>query len=520
MYNDDYETGMHSGTNKLGGTYVSIPCFPPELPSNVSSIFHALLYYTKDRAQFGNFAVFRILIEELRFLEKTGIELTLPNRKVQVFFKLGLIIADNLGIHGLLGFVESFQGNFACRFCKMDKAQRSLATIEDKAYLRTKTSYQRDLLLNDMSRTGIKEKRAFNRLPNFHVLENLSSDIMHDFLEGTCVFDMAALLNHFINEKKYFSLDQLNSRMIFHDWGLTHSGNIPSQISQKDLKKDNMRMSASEMLSFVHHFGILIGELIPQDDVAWRLYIIIRKITDIVMSPSIQIQCSTILRDLIKEHHLLARNVLQRHLKPKDHFMIHLPTVMENCGPLVNLWCMRFEEKHYESKLLLSNSCCKKNVCLTVAKKQQKKLAFALYGKTLFSNLKIGTSQICTVKDLPISYSKTSKEYQQFQNSKIKILKWVQKNGSFYKPYMILCVEELDSNPVFGIIKFIYMENNNIFFIYNKLTTVFRNHEYAYEVLEITNNDCMTNYDSLVSPYPLSLISSSNKKFVLLRHAL
>ena len=128
-------------------------------------------------------------------------------------------------------------------------------------------------------------------------------------------------------------------------------------------------MSASEMLSFVRHFRIFIGELIPQDDVAWRLYIIIRKITDIVISPSIQIQCSTILRDLIKVHHLLARNALKRHLKPKDHFMIHFPTVMENCGPLVNLWCMRFKEKHYESKLLLSNSCCKKNVCLTVAKR-------------------------------------------------------------------------------------------------------------------------------------------------------
>ena len=247
----------------MGGTYVSNSCFPPELPLNVSSIFHALLYYTKDRAQFGNFAVYRKLIEELEFLEKTGIQLTLPKRKVQVFFKLGLIIGDNLGIHGLLGFVESFKGNFACRFCKMDKVQRSLATVEDKAYLRTKTSYQRDLLLNDMSRTGIKEKCTFNRLPNFHVLENLSSDIMHDFLEGTCVFDMAALLNHFIDEKKYFSLDQLNSRMICHDWGLTNSGNIPSQILQKDLKNADIRVSASEMLSFVRHFGIFIGELIP-----------------------------------------------------------------------------------------------------------------------------------------------------------------------------------------------------------------------------------------------------------------
>ena len=149
-----------------------------------------------------------------------------------------------------------------------------------------------------------------------------------------------------------------------------------------------------------------------------------------------------------------------------------------------------------------------------------KKLAFALYGETLFSNLQIGTSRICTVKDLPISYSKTSKKYQQFQNSKIQLLKWVQKNGSLYKPNMILCVEELDSNPVFGIIKLIYMEKNNLFFIYNKLTAVFRNHEYAYEILDIENKYFMINYDSLLSPHPLSLISSSNKMFVLLRYTL
>ena len=138
-----------------------------------------------------------------------------------------------------------------------------------------------------------------------------------------------------------------------------------------------------------------------------------------------------------------------------------------------------------------------------------------MYGETLFSDLQNGTSRICTVKDLPISYSKTSKKYQRFQNSKIQLLKWVQKNGSFYKPNMILCAEELDSNPVFGIIKLIYMQNN-LFFIYNKLTTVFRNHEYAYEILDIENKYFIINSDSLVSPHPLNLISSSNKMFVLL----
>ena len=123
-------------------------------------------------------------------------------------------------------------------------------------------------------------------------------------------------------------------------------------------------MSASEMLIFIRHFGILVGDLVPENDSAWQIYIILRQILALVMSPSIQIECSIILRDLIKEHHVLVRNVLKRHLKPKDHFMIHLPRVMEHCDPLVHLWCMRFEGKHHESKLLLSTSCCKKKCVL------------------------------------------------------------------------------------------------------------------------------------------------------------
>ena len=124
LYSDDYETGnplgSHAGENKLAGTYISMPCFPPQFQLNFSSIYHALLYYSKDRVKFGNFAVFRKLIEELQYLEKEGIEVTLPQGKSKIFFKLRLIIGDNLGLHSMLGFVESFEANFACRFCKMN----------------------------------------------------------------------------------------------------------------------------------------------------------------------------------------------------------------------------------------------------------------------------------------------------------------------------------------------------------------------------------------------------------------
>ena len=50
---DDYETGnalgSHAGVHKVGATYVSIPCFPPEYQATLSSIFIALLFYSSDR---------------------------------------------------------------------------------------------------------------------------------------------------------------------------------------------------------------------------------------------------------------------------------------------------------------------------------------------------------------------------------------------------------------------------------------------------------------------------------------
>ncbi|XP_074115602.1 uncharacterized protein LOC141538151 [Cotesia typhae] len=191
LFCDDYETGnalgSHSGCNKLCGCYITLPCFPPHYQSSLETIFHALLFYSKDREKFGNAAVFRLLIDMLNDLETNGLELDLPHGKTQVYFKLGLIVGDNLGLHSILGFVENFNANYACRFCKMDKDQRSMASLEDPVYIRTKISYAKDLLLNDVSATGIKEESAFHRLNNFHVTENYSTDIMHDVFEGISI---------------------------------------------------------------------------------------------------------------------------------------------------------------------------------------------------------------------------------------------------------------------------------------------------------------------------------------------
>ena len=69
-----------------------------------------------------------------------------------------------------------------------------------------------------------------------------------------------------------------------HDWGSADAGSIPLPILEKDLKNNNIRISAAEMHTFVRHFGILVGDLIPHEDLAWKIYIHLRKILTLLMS--------------------------------------------------------------------------------------------------------------------------------------------------------------------------------------------------------------------------------------------
>ncbi|XP_057322494.1 uncharacterized protein LOC130665881 [Microplitis mediator] len=344
--------GSHAGVHKLSGTYISIPCLPPHFQT-LNSIFHAVIYSSKDRQEFGNYAVYRTLIEELRFLDKHGVELDLPQGKTKIYFKLGLILGDNLGLHSILGFVENFNASYSCRFCKMDKIQRSLATVEDKSLIRSYQYYKYDLNLKDPNSTGIKKKCVFSSLPDFHVTQNYAVDMMHDFLRGIFHFDMIEIINHYIYKAKLFSLDELSSRMNAHDFRVVESKNKPPEILDKHLQTDSLKMSAGETLTFIRHFGIIVGDMIPEDDIVWRVYLNLRQILDIISSRSLQKESKFLLDNLVSEHHILVQRVLKRKLKAKDHILLHYGSVFIESGPVINTSSMRFEANHQGSLKML-----------------------------------------------------------------------------------------------------------------------------------------------------------------------
>ncbi|XP_044756597.1 uncharacterized protein LOC123315096 [Coccinella septempunctata] len=146
---------------------------------------------------------------------------------------LGSKAGDDLGLNSILGFNESFQASFFCRFCKTPNEMTKIQTVEDLYSLRTQINYEMDMKSKSF---GIKEECVFNCLPSYHVIDNCSVDLMHDMLEGILRYDMAQVL-YYLVDKGYFSLDNLNERIRFLNFSEVDIGNPIPPIKIKNIKK-------------------------------------------------------------------------------------------------------------------------------------------------------------------------------------------------------------------------------------------------------------------------------------------
>jgi hypothetical protein len=529
LYFDDYETcnplGTSSGIHKLGATYISLPVLPLQFQSTLDNIFLVSLFHSSDRIKTtqGNQHVFKIIIDELIYLETTGILISTNKGDVRVFFVLGLILGDNLGLHSILGFVEGFTANFPCRFCIVNKSVLIKQVEENTALLRTVENYESDLCKDNYSTTGIRHRCIFNDIPSFHVTSNCSVDLMHDVLEGVCSYDMSHILRYLIIEKKYLSVETFNFRVSTFNYSHVERSNRPPCISKDNLKK-GLRTSSSEMLCLTRYLGVMIGDLIPAGDRVWDLYILLRKFLCMLLSKDTQKNISVLLKTLISEHHQLYLTLFDDTLKAKFHHLLHYPRMFDMVGPLVNTWSMRYESKHKESKTTAAVSVSRKNITFTLALKHQLKFAYRLLenkgleidfalGPGEDANITLLTNYALFADKLPLSLK---------DNGTCFVTKWARINGTKYKcgDVLISCFE--DDTPQFDLISTILVGPfKDVFFITKLLTTLgFDYHTQAFQVEMTTAFGCAS-YNSLISPFPtvMSLMADGNS-YVALRYEL
>jgi len=526
VYFDDLEVnnplGSHSG--KLGAVYVTVPCLPPECCSILKNIFLVLLFESWTRPYFKNKATFAPLVNVLKRLENDGITIKSSEGDKHVYFVLALITGDNLGLNGVLGMVESFSANYFCRICKMHKSDTqdaNIGCIEECALLRDPISYKEDLKLNDYTQTRLKEECTFHEVPSYHMVENLSVDELHDLREGLCNIVMIHVITNLINSK-YFTLEHLNNRMLMFDYGPKHSINKPPCITTDSLfKKQKLKMTGSEILCFVRLFGVIVGDLVNEENQFWQLYLLLRQIMDIVLAKRLYKGAAFQLKALIEEHHRLFVSLTGKCLTPKMHFFIHYPRVIAESGPISHLSTIRKEAKHRDLTQSARSNMSRVNIAHSLAVKHQLGMCYRFISKEgIIPDTQIGSGQILYLNEILPFFENLSID---IRGTECMSSNWVQYKGTIYKKGMVVATGAYNLCPNFGKIKLILHSSYDAcpILVCNVLKNIgLYEHVLGYEIDETDDWLCIKLSDLLDYKPLYAHTMATGKKIVVLHYSI
>ena len=148
LYIDDVEINnplrSHANVQTISAIYYSFPL--NEINSKLMNIFVAALIKSTDFKKFGNDLCLNNLINDINILEKDGIVLSTKNGDFKVYFLLGLVLGDNLGLNSIQEFSWSFSSNFYCGFCKVDKSTMRELCEEDGTSIHNIDNYNEDII--------------------------------------------------------------------------------------------------------------------------------------------------------------------------------------------------------------------------------------------------------------------------------------------------------------------------------------------------------------------------------------
>lgn len=122
LFFDEFETanplGSKKGIHKLGGIYFTLRNFLPRLNSSLITIHLVALFHAQDTI---TITILEPIVNDLKVLETDGVKV--PLFKNALYRSIVQVIGDNLGIHKLFGFVESFSAWNCCRFCLVKRSE-------------------------------------------------------------------------------------------------------------------------------------------------------------------------------------------------------------------------------------------------------------------------------------------------------------------------------------------------------------------------------------------------------------
>lgn len=279
---------------------------------------------------------------------------------IRLIDTVSAIPGDNLGSHGIGGFVENFsKSNHVCRFCLAEREELfSSNAVSGIFAMRTPSNYNSAVSTSNFD-------SLFNDLQYFHVCgPALPPCLAHDLFEGVVSFDLS-LYNANISQWT-FPVDHRNNRIYGFPFKQQDLSDRPSEVNLPKKTLGDHAVQNWNMIRF------LLGLVKNFEDEVWQQILLLSEIVQLVTAPAITPAMIMRLQDLIEDY-VTGRAALfpNSTMKPKHHYLLHYPFLIMQFGPLVRMWTMRCESKHSYFRKCAINCQNFKNLTLTLSQRHQ-----------------------------------------------------------------------------------------------------------------------------------------------------
>ncbi|KAK3918074.1 Cannabinoid receptor 1 [Frankliniella fusca] len=398
LFYDELEIANSLGSktiiHKLGVFLFQILNLPPEFSSALSSIHLLALAHADDLKRPGAFKkVLTPFVQEMKKLS-SDYGLTFDEHDFVLRAVLAALTADTAAAHDLLGFLGP-SAKYFCRKCMVTRAEIR-ANANATGVSRTKEMHQQhveEVLENPRkaSSSGVKRDSPLDNVPFFSSVENCVFDAFHDLLEGIAPLVLKLVLRQYIVKQKLFSVVDLNQRTASFSYGLPDAKNKPSPNFTMEMftsVKTKLKQTGSQMWCLIRAFPFLIGDLVAEGDPFMRQVFLLQDVMHIVFSfevteddlqeleslifchnssfqelfiveehpnvrgenedenvdePDDELFVTVVEQDETTQEQAVSQKPFKVHVINKLHHLKHYPDMIREFGPLVRMWCAKFE---------------------------------------------------------------------------------------------------------------------------------------------------------------------------------
>ncbi|XP_075741514.1 uncharacterized protein LOC142791002 [Rhipicephalus microplus] len=512
LYSDELEIvnplGSKRGIHKVIVVYFSVLNLHARHRSQLRSIHVALVAPYRLVDKHGMKAILEPVVSDIVRLEATGFTVHINSATAKVRAILVAFSGDNLSMNRLGGFTCCFNRGRPCRFCTAPYATFSSVFHEMDVRIRNKSLHETHIegaRVNQPLSTalyGVKGESPLLNIWYFDATLQLPPDLMHDVLEGSIPHVLKHVLQGLIstNVIRYSDLDCITA----FSFGAHDKKNKPQAVEKHFLtSKTPYKGTASQKWCLFRFLSLMIGDIVPELNEHWEVYLLFKRIVDLIFADSLPHDHLACLQDDIRYFSSSFEILYPGHVIPKLHFLVHYPRLINELGPLKQYWCMRYEAKHQYLKSIAVRNQNFRNICKTIAGRHQLLQSYELCNSEFHNSIQTTKARPLKEKDLPPCMAEVfSPGVPVWKVNSVTV------DQITYKVKDVVILQKAIL-PSFGQISELYIYCGDVFCLVNVLgNTMFDRHRWCY-VVEKTSEQKLVKPTNLASSQILDLYFDS-----------